>query len=173
MTTWDRGAIAFILALLLVLWLSGTAHAGFIFSGGCRGWDAYAYNAAVHRVETYIMAHGYWGGFYKECTARTFFPASNMPRSAFAFFAVCDGMNVTVKGTLAKTATESIGYYDMSRRPTCDACWNKSLVWQDTLFRLHGQGMSWKAAYDRSLQQYPECKPCTAYHGQSLVTRIN
>ncbi len=119
-------------------------------------------NARVHNIETYVIAHGYWNGFYDGCEATRFYPASVVPESGFGYFDTCDAMCKTHEGTLASRARESIGWCGQAKIE-CSLCFLRSYNMQDALFsRMHY--MLPKSAFEETMKQFPECGGCMRYH---------
>lgn len=161
MTTWDKWAVAIILALLAVLSLQRNAHS-FVYAA-CSEWYPWAINAQAHNAEMYVIAHGYYDGYYRDCGGWDFVPASTLPHSNFAFYTVCDGLCEVGEGRFSDSASQVISYCHLDA-PQCLTCfYNYSMPFQDAVYRGMEQGKTVKQSFDSAIAQYPACNGCAKY----------
>jgi len=174
MTTWDKWAIAVILALLLTLAVQ--AH-GTVIEGAYEGctweWHPWAMNAAFWDApdQFYEIAHGGPQLITPLCSRPDITP-DQLTGYRLGFFASCDGMCSVADGTFAESADESVGYCNMSESE-CGECWPQTVAWQDTFYREMSNGAGAQAAFDAAMNAVPACLPCLRYHKKRVPEQVN
>ena len=94
----------------------------------------------------------------------------------FVFLGHCDGMCNTGNDSFSyeyrkgsNTDTTTVGYCGMSH-DECANCWSSSLDWQNKMFGYILGGYTVKAAFDKSVADYPMCKDCVKFAGDANFT---
>jgi len=95
---------------------------------------------------------------------------SERERMLFTFLGSCHGMCRTTNALASafnKNDTETaavVGYCGMSEN-VCRNCWSVSIDWQEAFFEYIDQGFDTTLAFNKSLQDYPQCKSCVRIVG--------
>jgi hypothetical protein len=129
----------------------------------------------------YEIAHGGTTSFKNAPNTWTY--ASNIEnwiadytKMPFTFLASCNAMCSTGSGTLSyafrkgsTSNTATVGYCGMGG-DECAECWENSLDWQDTLFKLcRYSSCTVKEAFDICQDGWPCCEDCMRFAGDSSL----